>query len=79
VSAARDLSDALPLEGPRGTILQPLFGQPVAVADKHVAVADKREAIALRAEPRLFTAPSTPDAFGSLLGAMALMLGKGGG
>jgi hypothetical protein len=25
------------------------------------------------------TAPSTPDAFGSLLGAMALMLGKGGG
>src|SRR4029077_9047078 len=62
VSAARDLRDALPLEGPRGTLLQPLFGPPVAVSDR-------REAVARRAAPRLFTAPSAPDAFGSLLGA----------
>jgi phospholipase C len=72
VSAARDLRDAVPLAGPRGTLLQPLFGPPVAVSDR-------REAVAVRAEPRLFTAPSTPDAFGSLLGAFALMLGQGGG
>jgi phospholipase C len=71
VSAARDLRDAVPLDGPRGTILQPLFGPPVAVSDR-------REAVARRAAPRLFTAPSAPDAFGSLLGAFALMLGKGG-
>ena len=71
VSAARDLRDAVPLEGPRGTLLQPLFGPPLSVEDR-------RAAAAVRTEPRLFTAPSTPDAFGSLLGAMALTLGQGG-
>jgi len=73
VSAARDLRAAVPLATPRGTPLQPLFGQPVAASDRLDV------AVLRRSEPRGFSAPSTPDAFGSLLGAMALMLGKGGG
>jgi phospholipase C len=71
VSAARDLRDAVPLKDARGSVLQPLFGQPVA--------SEPRETATVRSTPRLFTAPSTQDSFGSLLGAIALMLGKGGG
>ena len=66
VSAARDLRDALPLDEPRA--IRFLFGLP----------GEETSHRSLRAEPRTFTASAAPDAFGSLLAAMALMLGQGG-
>jgi|ERR1700722_1697663 hypothetical protein len=68
VSAARDLRDALSLQTPRGTAI-PLLEELGVQAPN---------APLLRTEGRAFVAPSSPDSFGSLLGAMALMLGLGG-
>jgi hypothetical protein len=67
VSAALDLRDALPLAQARGQ-LTPILGLPTQNSPNALR----------RTEARAFKAPSAPDSFGSLLGAMALMLGKGG-
>jgi phospholipase C len=66
VSAARDLRDALSLSQPRGT-LTPLLPPP----------AQEQSDVHLRTAARAFSAPSSADSFGSLLGAIMLNLGLG--
>jgi phospholipase C len=75
VSAARDLRDALPLASPRGHF--GVGGTVGGTVGSIGGVSARLSNARLRIAPRPFVASVAPDSFGSLLGAMGLMLGKG--